>query len=58
MVKNPPVNAEGVGSSPGSGRSTGGGDDNTLQCSCLGNPIERRAWQATIHGAAKEVDMT
>ena len=42
MVKNPPVNAEDLrdeGSIPGSGRSPGGGHGNSLQCSCLGNPM-------------------
>ena len=37
----------------GSGRSPGGGNDNPLQYSCLGNPTVRRAWQATVHGFAK-----
>ena len=38
---------------PGSGRSPGGGHGNPLQYSCLENPIDRGAWQATIHGAMK-----
>ena len=38
---------------PGSGRSPGEGNGNPLQYSCLGNPKERGAWQATLHGAAK-----
>ena len=38
---------------PGSGRSPGIGNGNPLQYSCLGNPMERGAWRATIHGAAK-----
>ena len=42
---------------PGLGRSPGGGHDNPLQFSCLGNPIDRGAWQATVHGVA-ESDMT
>ena len=58
VVKNPPANVEGAGSMPGSGRPTGGADDNTLQYSCLGNPMEEGAWQATVHGAAKDLDMT
>ena len=37
----------------GLGRSPGGGDDNPLQYSCLENPLDRGAWQATVHGAAK-----
>ena len=31
---------------------------NPLQYSCLGNPMDREAWQATVHGAAKELDKT
>ena len=54
MVKNPPVSAEGVGSIPGSRRSPGEGNGNPLQYSCLENPLDRAAWQATIHGVAKE----
>ena len=38
MVKNPPANAGDMGSFPGSGRSPGGGNGNSLQYSCLGNP--------------------
>ena len=38
---------------PGSGRSPGGGHGNPLQCSCLENPMDRRAWQATVHRLAK-----
>ena len=58
MVKNLPANAEDVGSIPGSGGSPGGGPGNPLQYSCLGNPMDRRAWQATFDGVAKESDMT
>ena len=46
-------NAEDVGSIPGSGRSPGGGNGKTLQYSCLGNPMDRGTWQATVHRAAK-----
>ena len=42
-----------MGSIPGSGRSPGGGHDNPLQYSCLENPMNRRAWQTTVHGVAK-----
>ena len=38
---------------PGLGRSPGGGHGNPLQYSCLENPIDRGAWQATVHGLAK-----
>ena len=53
MVKNPAANARDVGSIPGSGRSPGGGHGNPLQYSCLENPVDRGAWQAAVHGAAK-----
>ena len=58
VVKNPPANAGDVGSILGSGRSPGEGNDNPLQYSCLGNPMDRGAWQATVHGVTKELDMT
>ena len=56
VVKNPPANAgdeRDVGSIPGSGRSPGGGHGNPLQYSCLENPMDRGAWQATLHGVAR-----
>ena len=49
-------NAEDVGdmgSIPASGRSPGVGHGNPLQYSCLENPMDRGAWQATVHGVAK-----
>ena len=55
-VKNPPSNAEDardMGSIPESGRSPGEENSNLLQYSCLGNPIDRGAWQATVHGVTK-----
>ena len=58
MVKNPPATAGDTSLSPGSGISPGEGDGNTLQYSCLGSPLDRRAWQVTVHGVAKELDMT
>ena len=48
-------NAGDVASAPGSGRSPGGGNGNLLQYSCLGNPMDRRAWQGTVHGVAKNL---
>ena len=43
---------------PGLERSPGEGNGNPLQYSYLGNPMGRGAWQATVHGVAKESDMT
>ena len=42
-----------LGMIPGLGRSSGRGNDNPLQCSCLENPMDRGAWQATVHGVEK-----
>ena len=42
-----------AGSSPGLGRSTGGGYGNPLQYFCLGNPMDGGAWRVTVHGVAK-----
>ena len=47
-----------VGSIPESGRIPWRGNDNPLHYSCLGNPMHRGVWQATVHGMAKELDMT
>ena len=52
MVKNLPANAGDVGD-PWSGRSPGRGNGNPLQYSCLGNPMDRGAWRATVQGVAK-----
>ena len=53
MAKNRPADAGDAGSIPGWGRSPGEGNDNPLQYSCLGNPMDRGAWQVTVHGVAK-----
>ena len=53
VVKNPSANAGDVGSIPWSGRSPREGNGNLLQYSCLGNPMDRGAWRATVHGVAK-----
>ena len=53
MVKASACNARDLGSIPGSGRSSGGGNGNPLQYSCLENPMGRGAWWATVHGVAK-----
>ena len=42
-----------VGLIPGLGRSPGEGNGNPLQYSCLGNPMDRGAWRATVHGVAE-----
>ena len=57
-VKNLPAGAGDMGSIPGSGRSPGEGNGNPFQSSCLGNPMDRRTWQATVHGVTKESDTT
>ena len=53
MVKNPPANAGEAGSFPGLGRSLEEGNDNPLQYSCLGNPMDTGVWRATVHGVTK-----
>ena len=52
-VKNAPANAGNVGSISGLGRSSGEGNGNPLQYSCLENPMDRGAWRATVHEIAK-----
>ena len=52
VVKNPSPSAEGMGLIPGSGRSYGKGNGNPLQYPCLGNPMDRGAWQAIVNGVA------
>ena len=52
VVKNLPANAGDIrdaGLTPGTGRSPGEGNGNLLQDSCLGNPMDRRVWWATVH---------
>ena len=58
VVKNLPANAGNPSSISGSGRSPGEGSSHSLQYSCPENPMDRDAWQATIHGDAKESDTT
>ena len=58
LVKNLPANAGDVGLIPGSGKFPRGGNSNPLQYSCLGNPMNRGAWRATVHWASKVSDMT
>ena len=55
MVENPHAtagDAGDMGSTPGSGRSSGGRHGNPLQYSCLENPMDREAWRATVHGVS------
>ena len=52
-VKNPPVNAGDLGSITGLGRCPGGGNGNTNQYPCLEKPMNRGAWQVTVHDVAK-----
>ena len=54
VVKNLPTKAGDVGSIPGSGRSPREGNGNPLQYSCLGIPMDRGAWWASVLGVAKE----
>ena len=62
MVKNSPamqkMHVGDMGLVPGSGRSPGEGNGNPLQYSCLEISMNRRTWQATVHGVTKESDMT
>ena len=53
MVKNLGSNVGDLGSIPGLGRSPGEGNSHPLQYSCLGNPIDRGDWPATVLGVAK-----
>ena len=51
-VKNPPADAGDAGSIPGLERSSGRGNSNSLQYSCLENLMDRGAWWAKVHGVA------
>ena len=51
--KNPPANAGDVGLIPGSERSPREGNGNPLQDSCLDKPMDKGAWQSTVHGATQ-----
>ena len=56
-VKNLPASVGDMSSVPGSGRSPGGGNGNPLQYFCVGYPVDRGAWWATVHGVAKDSEM-
>ena len=53
MVKNPPASAGDASSIPVSETSPGEGNDNPLQYSCLGNPMDRGTWYAVVYGVTK-----
>ena len=59
LIKNLPAmqetscNVGDLDSIPGSGKCPGEGKGNSLQCSCLGNLMDRGAWKATVHGTAR-----
>ena len=56
MIKNLPVHVGDAGdacSVPWLGRSPGEGNGNPFQYSCLGNPMDRRAWKVAVHGVTK-----
>ena len=55
--KDSACNMGGLGTIPGLGRSPRGGHGNPLQYSCLENPMDRRAWWATLHGVSKDVEV-
>ena len=57
MIQNPPAKQK-TSSISGLGRAPGESNGNPLQYSCLGNPMNRGAWRATVHGVTKELDMT
>ena len=57
MVENLSASAGDTGLIPGLGRSSGVGNGNLLQSSCLEDSMDRGAWWATVHGVA-ELDMT
>ena len=58
VVKNLPANAGHLSSIPGLEISLGEGNGNPLQDSCLGNPMDRGAWWAIVHGVTKRLDVT
>ena len=57
-VKASASNAGDQGSIPGSGRFPGEGNGNPLQYFCLGNPMDKEAWRATVPRVTNESDMT
>ena len=55
VAKNPPANSGDLGLNPGLRVPLGEGDGNPLQYSCLGNPMDKRAWWTIVYGVAKRV---
>ena len=55
VVKNPPANAGNTDLIPGLGRFSGERNGNPFQYSCLGNPMDRGTWQATVNGGHKRI---
>ena len=53
QCKESTCNTGDIGSIPRVGRSPGEGNGNSLHYSCLGNPTDRGAWQATVHGVTR-----
>ena len=53
VVRDPPDNAGDLGLIPGLGRSPGEGNGSPLQYSCLGHPMDRGAWRATVYGVTR-----
>ena len=53
LLKNLPASVRDTDSIPGLGSSFGEGNGNPLQCSCLGNPMDRGTWWATVHRAVE-----
>ena len=58
MAKNMLANAGDMGLIPGLRRFSGERNDNPIQYSCMGNPMDRGAWWATVHEVTKELDAT
>ena len=58
VVNNPSASAGDMGLIPRLERSPTEGNGNPLQYSCLGNPMDRGAWRAAVHGVTKELNVT
>ena len=58
VAKNLSASEGDAGSIPGLGRSAGEGNGYPFQYFCLGSPMDKRTWQAAVHGVTKELDTT